>query len=181
MNKNRFFILSTRILYTLTLLIAGCGDLKTVSSFNPPEAKLAKYKAIEIADFETQIENVPKAALTIIPDEVAKLLASKKNTFQRVERRKIEDVPPEDILILLGEVTDYQSGKNIKAKEGAIKFGEASLTVHIRLVEKTTDNEVASGEVNGSSSIGFLKGGGVTKGVYKGLAEEIVKSISQSH
>jgi hypothetical protein len=181
MNKNRFFIFSTCILYVLTFLIVGCGDLKTVSSFNPPEAKLAKYNALEIADFETQIDNIPKDALTAIPDEVAKLLTSKKNAFQKVERRKIEDVPAENTLILLGEVTDYQSGKSFKAKEGAIKFGEASLSIHIRLVEKATDNEVASGEVSGSSSIGFLKSGGITKGVYKSVAEEIVKSISQNH
>jgi ribosomal protein L18E len=181
MNKNRFFIFSTCILYILTFLIAGCGHLKTVSSFSPPEAKLAKYKALEIADFETQVDNVPKEALTKIPDEIAKLLASKRNAFQKVERSKIEDVPAEDTLILLGEVTDYESGKSFKTKEGAIKFGEASLSIHIRLIEKATENEIASGEVSGSSSIGFLKGGSITKGVYNGLAEEIVKSISQNH
>mgnify|MGYP001772914394 FL=1 len=181
MNKNRFFIFSVFTFYTLIFLIVGCGDLKTVSSFNPPESKLSKYKALEIADFETQIDSVPKDALTAIPDEVAKLLASQKNTFQKIERREIEDAPAEDTLILLGEVTDYQSGKSIKAKEGAIKFGEASLSIHIRLVDKATGNEIASGEVSGSSSIGFLKSVGVTKGVYRGIAEEIVKSISQGH
>ena len=181
MNKNRFFIFSTCILYTLTFLIAGCGDLKVDSSFNPPATKLAKFKALEIADFETQIDNVPKAALTTIPDEVAKLLASKKNTFQKVERGKIEDVPAEDTLILLGEITDYQSVKSFKAEGGALKFGVASLSIQIRLVEKATGEEVAAGEVSGSSSIGFLRDVGVTQGVYKGLAEEIVNSISQNH
>lgn len=181
MNKNRFFIFSTCILYMLTFLAIGCGDLKTVSSFNPPEAKLAKYKALEIPDFETQIDNAPKSALTEIPDEVAKLLASRKNTFQKVERGKIEDVPAENTLILIGEVTDYQSAKSFKAEGGAIKFGDASLSVHIKLVEKATGDEVASGEVSGSSSIGFLRNAGFTQGVYKALAEEIVNSIPQSH
>lgn len=181
MNKNQFFIFSTCILYTLTFLIAGCGDLKVDSSFNPPAAKLAKFKALEIADFETQIDRVPKSALTAIPDEVAKLLASKKTLFQKVERSKIENVPDEVTLILFGEITDYQSAKSFKAEGGAVKFGVASLSIHIRLVEKATGDEVASGEVSGSSSIGFLRDVGFTQGVYKGLAEEIVNYISQNH
>ncbi|GEM_PF-761477 len=180
MNKNRFSILSACILCMLTFLTAGCGDLKTVSSFNPPEAQLAKYKALEIPDFETQIDNAPKSALTEIPDEVAKLLAS-KNTFQKVERGKIEDVPAENTLILTGQVTDYQSAKGFKAEGGSIKFGDASLSIHIKLVEKATGNEVASGEVSSSSSIGVLRDVGFTQGVYKALAEEIVNSITQSH
>jgi hypothetical protein len=181
MNKNRFLIFYIRIPFMLIISIAGCGDLKTVSSFNPPEAKLAKFKAVEIADFETQIDNVPRAALTTIPDEVAKLLASKKNIFQKVERSKIEDVPAENTLILLGEITDYQSVKSFKAEGGSLKFGVASISIQIRLVEKATGDEVASGEVSGSSSIGFLRDVGFTQGVYKGLAEEIVNSISQNH
>ncbi len=180
MNGNRFVISSVCIIYLVFLITAGCGDLKVASNFNPPEAKLGKFKAIEIADFETEIDNLPKDALTKIPDEIAKLLIS-KNSFQKVARNAIEDVPGENTLILVGAVTDYGSGTSLKAKEGSIKFGEAVLTVHIRLVEKATGNEISNGEVIGSSSIGFLKGGGITKGVYKAEAEEIVKYISQNH
>jgi hypothetical protein len=174
-------ILYTCIFYMLIFLTAGCGDLKTVSSFNPPEAQLSKYRALEIADFGTEIDDVPKQALTEVPDELAKLLASKKDSFQRVERSSIGDVPPENTLVLLGEVTDYQSGKSFKAKEGSVKFGEAVLTIHLRLVEKATGDEIASGEVSGSSSIGFLRGGIITEGVYKALAGQIAKSLSQNH
>jgi hypothetical protein len=179
MNESRFVISSVCILF-LVFLITGCGDLKIASNFNPPEAKLGKFKAIEIADFETDIENLPKDALTKIPDEVAGLLIS-KNNFQKVARNAVEDVPAENTLVLVGAVTDYGSGTSLKAKEGAIRFGEAVLTIHIRLVEKATGDEVANGQVIGSSSIGFLKGGGITKGVYKAEAEEIVKYISQNH
>ena len=181
MNRSRFFILSICIFCPLVFLMTGCGDLKTVSSFNPPEAELGKYRALEIAHFETEIDDVPKQALTKIPDEVAKLLTSKKNSFQRVERSSIEDVPRENTLVLLGEITDYESGRSIKAKEGSVKFGEATLSVHLRLVDKATGNEIASGEVSGSSSIGYLRSGIFTEGVYKALAGQIAKSLSQNH
>ena len=176
MNKKRFFISSAFIFYLLVVLITGCGTVKTSSNFNEPEAKLSKYAGLEISDFETKIPFVPKDALTQIPDETASHLTSKNAGFRKVWRGQIKDIPDENTLVLLGEVTEYQSGKNFKFEGGALKFGEASLTVQLAIVEKATGKEIVTGEVNGFSSLGFTK-----SGIYKGVAEEIVKFISENY
>jgi len=160
----------------LLFSIAGCGDVKTSSYFSQPEVKLSKYAGLEITDFETKIKHLPQDALTQIPDETARLLASEKTAFRKIARESIKDIPGENTLVLLGEVTDYESGKDIRYESGALKFGEASLTVQLALVEKATGKEVATGEVNGFSSLGFTKAG-----VYKGVAKEIVKFISENY
>ncbi|MCI0454145.1 MAG: hypothetical protein L0Y68_04020 [Candidatus Dadabacteria bacterium] len=181
MNKNQFIGSSLSILFLLLLSITGCGSLKMTSFFNPQNPKLGKYKAIEIPDLETEIPNVPNAALTRIPDEVTKQLISKNVGFQEIERGSIENIPQELTLVLVGEIVGYESGKSFKKEGGALKFGEASLTVHIWLLDKATGNELTSGEVSGLSTIGFLKSGYITEGVYEAIAKETVKFISQNY
>jgi len=175
MSKKQFF-LSSFAVYLLLFLISGCGSVKTSSSFSDPEVKLGKYAGLEISDFETKIEFVPKDALTQIPDETASLLSSKNNGFQKIGRGQLKDIPDENTLVLLGEVTEYQSGKNFKFEGGALKIGEASLTVQLAIVEKATGKEIVTGEVNGFSSLGFTK-----SGIYKGVSEEIVNFISANY
>jgi hypothetical protein len=176
MNKMRLFISFPLVICLLVLLISGCGSVKTSSYFNEPQVKLNNYAGLEISDFETKIPYLPKDALTQIPDETARLLTSENTGFGKVGRGPLKDIPGESTLVLLGEVTEYQSGKNIKFEGGAIKFGEASLTVQLAIVEKETGKEVVTGEVNGFSSLGFTK-----SGIYKGVAEEIVKFVSENY
>ncbi len=176
MKNNRFILLLACIFSLLTFLVAGCGNVTTSSYFSQPETKLGKYAGLEITNFETQVEHVPSDALTQIPDETAKLLTSGKSRFQKVGRESIQDIPAENTLVLLGEVIDYQSGKNIKYEGGALKFGEVALTIQLALVEKTTGKEIATGEVNGFNSLGFTDAG-----LYKGMAEEIVKFIYENY
>jgi hypothetical protein len=181
MNKNINVISSLSILYLLFLLTTGCGSLRMTSYFNPPNPKLGKYKAIEIPDLETEITNVPRAALARIPDDVAEQLISKNIGFQNIERGSIENIPQEQTLVLVGEITGYESGKSFQKEGGSLVFGQASLTVHIWLLDKATGNEITSGEVSGLSTIGFLKSGYITEGVYDAISKEIVKFISQNY
>lgn len=176
MNKKRFLISSASVFYLLVFLITGCGSVKTSSYFNEPEVKLSKYAGLQISDFETKIPFVPKDALTQIPDETASILASTNNGFRKVGREPIKEITGENTLVLLGEVTEYQSGRNFKFEGGALKFGEASVTVQVAIVEKATGKEIVNGEVNGFSSLGFTK-----SGIYKGVAKEIVKFISENY
>jgi hypothetical protein len=181
MNKNRYSVSFPFIFSLLSLSITGCGDLKVTSYFNPSDPKLNRYKTLEIADFETEITDVPKEALTRISDEVAKLIVSKNIGFQKVERGSIEGDPTQQTLILVGEITGYESGKSFKEEGGALKFGEASLTVHVWLLDKNTGDGITDGEVSGLSTIGFLRSGFITKGVYEAIAQEIVKFISKNY
>jgi hypothetical protein len=176
MYQERLLLFSACVFFLLIFFAPGCGNITTSSHFSPPETKLGKYAGLEITNFETQVEHVPGDALTQIPDETAKLLASKKSRFQKVGRESIQDIPAENTLVLLGEVINYQSGKDIKYEGGALKFGEVALTVQLALVQKNTGKEIATGEVNGFNSLGFTDAG-----LYKSMAEEIVKFINENY
>jgi len=180
MNEDRLFFLSA-LCIIVTLLITGCGGLKMYSDFEPPDTELSEYRALEIADFETEIPDVPEDALTKIPDEVAKQLDSKRGGFEEVERGVIDNVPPEETLVLVGIITDYQSGTDVEFEGGSVRFGEAALSLQFSLVEEATGREISTGNVGGFSSFGFFRGGLVRKGVYEDLAKEIVKFISDNY
>jgi hypothetical protein len=164
------------------VFFTACGDLKVSSYLNqPPGKETGRYRAIEIYDFETELPDVPEELLKRLPDEIANTLKSRKTRFQRISREPIEDIPAANTVVLLGEIVDYESGRDIKFEEGAVKFGESSITVQIALVDKESGEEVASGQVNGFSSLGFFRSGIVAKELYKNLAEEIVKLITQNY
>ncbi|HEX3034611.1 MAG TPA: hypothetical protein VHT73_05670 [Thermodesulfobacteriota bacterium] len=182
MNEDLLFFLSAFCII-VTFLITGCRGLKAYSDFEPPDTELSEYRALEIADLETEIPDVPQDALTKIPDEVANLLASKRDGFEEVERGAIDDVPAEETLVLIGTITDYQSGRDVESEGGSIKFGEAALSIQLSLVEEATGREISTGNVSGFSSIGIglFRGGLVRKGIYEKLAKEIVKFISDNY
>jgi hypothetical protein len=98
-----------------------------------------------------------------------------------VERGAINDVPPEETLVLIGTVTDFQSGTDVKFEGGSVIFGEASLAVQVSLVEKSTGREITTGTVNGFSSLGLFRGGIMRKEIYEKIAKEIVKFISDNY
>ena len=180
MNKSRISS-SSAFWIVVTLFITGCGGLKVYSDFEPPDTELSEYRALEVADLETEIPDVPEDALTKVPDEVAKQLASKSDGFEEVERGAIDDVPPEETLVLIGIITDYQSGRDVEFEGGSVRFGEAALSIQLSLVEEATGREISTGSVNGFSSFGLFKGGLVREGVYESLANEIVKFISDNY
>ncbi|HSE83353.1 MAG TPA: hypothetical protein VLB01_02250 [Thermodesulfobacteriota bacterium] len=180
MKKYRLLFLSVFCIIVM-FLTTGCGGLKVYSDLEPPDTELSEYRALEIADFETEIPDVPDDALTKIPDEVAEQLNSKRGGFEEVERGVINNVPPEETLVLIGVVTDFQSGADVEFEGGSVRFGEAAILIQISLVEEATGREISTGSVGGFSSFGFFRGGIVKKRVYEDLAQEIVKFISDNY
>ncbi len=162
-------------LVLFTLLTLGCTDIKTTSYFTPTKTKLSDFKAIQFETFETEIEDFPKEALTKIPDQAASLLAT-KNKFQEVKYGEIENIPAEDTIVLLGEVSEYRPSSDISFEGGGLKFGEVSVALKLAIVNKATGDEISTGEVNGFSSMGFM-----AKDIYESLAEEIVKYIIENY
>ncbi|MGQ0793645.1 MAG: hypothetical protein ACT4NX_06085 [Deltaproteobacteria bacterium] len=173
-------IKSTLTLIILIIAAAGCGDIKTTSYFDEPKVALGNYIAIEITDFESDLQNVGDALLKDVPDEVSRLINSGRSGL-RAKRAAIEDVPAERVLVLLGEVVEADSGSNLKLEGGAIKFGESSLTIQLAIVEKQTGDEITTGQVNSSSSLGFFRRGFVAKETYEALAEEIASFVSANY
>lgn len=158
-----------------SVFITGCTNIKTTSYFTPTKTKLSDFQAIQFETFETQIEDFPKEALTNVPDQAAELLSS-KNKFKEVKYGEIENIPAEDTLVLLGEVSEYRPSSDITFEGGGLKFGEVSIALKLAIVNKATGDEISTGEVNGFSSMGFM-----AKDIYESLAEEIVKYIIEAY
>lgn len=165
------------ILYVLVplaffvLTIAGCGEIKTTSYFTPTKTKLKDFQAVQFENFETEIDDFPKEALAKIPAESAALLDS-KNKFKEVSNTEITNIPASDTVIILGEVAEFRPSSDVSFEGGGIKFGEVSITIKLALLDKATGNEIATGEINGFSSMGFM-----AKDIYESMAKEIVKYI----
>jgi len=155
----------------LALTIAGCGEIKTTSYFTPTKTKLKDFQAIQFENFETEIDDFPKEALAKIPAESAALLDS-KNKFKEVSNSEITNIPASDTVIVLGEVAEFRPSSDVSFEGGGIKFGEVSITIKLALLDKATGNEIATGEINGFSSMGFM-----AKDIYESMAKEIVKYI----
>jgi len=165
------------ILYVLVPLafiafaISGCGEIKTTSYFTPTKTKLKDFQAVQFETFDTEIEDFPKEALAKIPAESAALLDS-KDKFKEVSNSEITNIPASDTIIVLGEVAEFRPSSDISYEGGGIKFVEVSITIKLALLDKATGNEIATGEINGFSSMGFM-----AKDIYESMAKEIVKYI----
>ncbi len=162
-------------LMVLVLFASGCTTIKTTSYFTPTKTKLRDYQALQFETFETQIEDFPKEALTKIPDKAAALLES-ENKFKEVKFGEIENIPAEDTIVVLGEISEYRPSSDVSYEGGALKFGEVSIAIKLALVNKATGDEIATGEVNGFSSTGFM-----AKDIFESMAEEIVKYINETY
>ncbi|MEE9252735.1 MAG: hypothetical protein V3U74_05210 [Thermodesulfobacteriota bacterium] len=169
------------VLITSVIFVSGCGGLKTTSYMSPPDSRLRNYKALEIPEFETDMEDVPEEALLRLPKEIARVIQERNIGFREVVYGETEASTDESTLVMFGEITDYTSGKDIKFEKGAIKFAEAELTILLSILDKSTGREITSGEISGLSSFGFLKKGFFTKGVYEALAEEIAKFLAENY
>ena len=155
----------------LAFAILGCGEIKTTSYFTPTKTKLKDYQAVQFENFETEIEDFPKEALAKIPAESAALLDT-KNKFKEVSNSEITNIPASETVIILGEVAEFRPSSDVSFEGGGIKFGEVSITIKLALLDKATGNEIATGEINGFSSLGFM-----AKDIYESMAKEIVKYI----
>ena len=162
-------------MFFLALMFTGCASIKTTSYFKPSKVKLSSFQAVQFEQFDTEIVDFPKQALSRVPAESAALLAS-KNKFKEVEFGAIENIPAEDTIVVLGEVSEYRPSSDISYEGGGIKFGEVSVTIKIALVNKATGDEISTGEVNGFSSLGFM-----AKDIYESLSQEIVKYILEGY
>jgi len=176
MQRYKYFVFPIVISFAvLVLVVSGCTTINTTSYFTPTKTRLRDFQAIQFETFETQIEDFPKEALTKIPDKAAGLLAS-ANKFKEVKYGEIENIPAEDTIVLLGEVSEYRPSSDFSFEGGALKFGEVSISIKLALVNKATGDEIATGEVNGFSSTGFM-----AKDIFQSLAEEIVKYVNEAY
>ena len=173
-NKICFFIIHGIV----AALVIGCGSVKTASYFTPPAKNLNNYIALEIMDFETYIPDLPKDALRKVPQEIERLMNSKKTNFSTVKYGRISNIQAQDTLVLLGEFTAFEPGSSFKYEGGALKFGEVTIGLQVVIVEKATGRKVITGEISGFSSTGVLRKGGANS-IYESLAAEIVKFLNQ--
>lgn len=164
-------------IFLFVFLLASCGDIKTSSYFKPPSTKLGNYKALEILDFESTNENFPKDGLSKIPEIIANKLNSGKSKFKSIVHGTENNYSADKTIVLVGEVSEYKSASDFNYEGGKLKFGEVAINIPIALLEKSTGNEITSGEVNTFSSLGF----GSENKLYNEVANEIVKFIYENY
>lgn len=167
MKKNLHYIL-------ILFFVVSCGSLKTTSIFEQPKSNLRDYDALEIRDFETNIPNFSNDSLTEIPLYIEQ--GVKNSHFKKVKYGNITSVDENKTLVLLGEITEYESGSKIKYESGALKFGEVNLNISVAIVEKNTGNEIVRGEIASFSSFGFKAG----EKFHKSVANEVIKFLEQN-
>lgn len=172
-NYRTFYILIPALF--AAFLFSGCTSIKTTSYFTPTKIKLRSFEAVQFDKLETEIVDFPEEALSRVPAESTALLAT-KNKFKEVEFGDIENIPAQDTIVVLGEVSEYRPSSDISYEGGGVKFGEVSITIKLALVNKATGDEISTGEVNGFSSLGFM-----AKDIYESMSEEIVKYILEGY
>lgn len=169
--------LSLLIPVTLFVLIS-CTNVQTTSYFSSPKAKLSDYSALEIQEFESSAENFPEDALTIIPSLLADKLRSRNLKFDEIIYGEVTNVSPEETLVVLGEISKYVGGGDVRYESGNVKFGEVDINLDIVILQKSNGRDIASGEVSSFNSASFLGG---TDKMYDEIANEIVKYILQNY
>ena len=160
------------------LILASCTNVQTTSHFTSSKAKLSDFSALEIEEFESAAEGFPEEALTIIPNLVAEKLRSKDLNFEEIVFGEVNNVPPEATLVLLGEISKYVGGGDVRYESGNVKFGEVDISLDIVILKKSNGRDIASGEVSSFNSASFLGG---TDKMYDEIATEIVKYILQNY
>ena len=160
-------------LIAVSLLMLSCGQVKTSSHFTAPSNNIKTYKALEITDFITDIEKLPKEMTTALPGAIEKKLNEHPTHFKEVKHGNVTSVLPRETLVLLGEIKEFKSGSDIRIEGGAIKFGEFYIYISLAVVEKDTGNEITTGEVVGFSSMSFSKG----EKSFDLIADEVLKFI----
>ena len=82
--------------------------------------------------------------------------------------------PPENTVVVLGEIAKYIGSSDVRYESGNVKFGEIEINVDIAILQKSNGREITTGEVNSFNSASFL--GGKDK-MYDEISNEIVKYI----
>jgi len=165
------------IIFVLFTVIS-CANVQTTSYFSTAKVKLSDYSALEIQEFESAVENFPKEALTIIPNLVVDKLRSKDLKFDSIFYGEVDNASPEETLVVLGEISKYVGGGDIRYEPGNVKFGEVDINVDVVILQKSNGRDIASGEVSSLNSASFLGG---TDKMYEEIANEIVEYIMQNY
>lgn len=178
--RNRTHII---LLLLTSIFILNCGGLtktKTSSYYSKPQSMLRSYRALEITDFESFNENVPDILRTQIPGEVENELIQSNIGFDAINYGPINSVPADQTIVMLAEIVDIQSSKDFEFDKGSLKFGEASISIKLALVQKNNGKEILTGEVAGFSSLGLFKGNSSDQ-FKNSIAQEIVELIAANY
>ena len=160
--------------FIIALTLISCANVQTTSHFSSPKASLDKYVAVEVHEFESASPNFPEDGLIEIPNIIAQKLGNTNTNFKEVRFGEIENYPPDETVVLLGEIAKYVGSGDVRYESGNVKFGEIEINVDIAILQKSNGREITTGQINSFNSASFL--GGKDK-MYDEIANEIVKYI----
>jgi hypothetical protein len=169
-HRERNYI-SLILLFSLFVLI-GCVARKTV--FNKmPDDEFGGYQVIQIPNFgKTDKEWVPYDSNSQIPNMVADRLR-KTNGFREINRSESNSLSSGKVLLVEGVVTGYNRGCKLCEKfMGFNDNGKSSVSVRVKLIDKTTGDIITDAEI-----VGLAKNPGFGESRYIRIVDEIVNII----
>ncbi len=155
------------------LILIGCGTKKTVL-YKPLPEEVASYQVIVIPNFSESEEYwVPLDSVSEIPDMVAEKLRV-SNHFVEISRTETNSTSGGRALLVKGTVTDYDPGCKLREwwSLGINDWGKSKLYVRVKLIDKTTGEVIADGEMQGRA-----KEPGTGASRYTRVVDEIVRFI----
>jgi hypothetical protein len=169
MNKMKFLVLLCLI--AVAAVNAPAQGKQTQSNKN-------KYQAIEITRFDV------KAGTDLPPDYLNELMKDVAN--QMYDTNKFKQVarpgealanPNEPAVRLVGTVTEFKKGSQMKRYMIGFGAGKTKIVVHIKFVDVATGAVVLERNVDGKVVIGLF--GGKSEGATNGVAKEIAKVVKK--
>jgi hypothetical protein len=131
------------------LFLIACAPSNVVQ-YKQSDGKTSRYDVIEIPNFtKTDSEWVPYDSYTQIPDMLAEKLRT-TNEFREIRRSEYNTPTQERVLLVKGTVTGYTRG--CKYCEWLIRVndkGKGSLSVWVRLIDKTTGDALTDAGIEG--------------------------------
>jgi len=185
MYKKYIYIISiyrSLVISMIFLCLLGCGNLgisniETSSYYGKPKYSLRYYNALELTDFETFNPDVPNSFKTNLPLLIADKLINSNIGFQHIKYGPINNIASNKTLIMLAEITDIRSAKDIEYEKGSLTFGESALAIQLAFVQKDNGDEILTGEIVGFSSFGES----LSEKFFEDIANEIIELIAANY
>jgi hypothetical protein len=177
MHKGLFWFLAVAMLF---LTDCATGDTKVVKQ---TQTSLGRFRVVEVPDLEGTGPDPPWPAPPTVPMKVRREIADavarqlkESGLFVEVERNEGRAV--QSVLLLRGEVVDYDPGSRAGRYMTPFGSGKGRIEVRVRFLEKDSGSEVAEANFEGTVRAGLL--GGSSTETYGQIAQEIVQFIEKN-
>jgi hypothetical protein len=167
-----------KMYFAALLCLAALTATVAPAQTRPSQSYRNKYQAIEITRFDVKAgADLPPDYLTELMKDVANQLYD-TNKFKQVARPGEAPADPgAPLLRLVGTVTEFKKGSQMKRYMIGFGAGKTKIVVHVKFIDAATGSVILERDVDGKVVIGVL--GGKSEGATNGVAKEIAKVVKK--